>query len=170
MSATPIVPVRPAWREPLVWLVVGIPAATVVAGAFTWWIAAQRADSNVADDYYKRGLAINRSLERESRAKVLGLRAELTLAGENDLRLRLTGGATLPPTVSVVLTHPVRAEQDRRLSLDRQADGGYRIVAPQVGAGNWDVSIEAQDWRVAGRHVALREGAVVRLAADGRVD
>jgi len=170
MSATPIVPVRPAWREPLVWLVVGIPAATVVAGAFTWWIAAQRADSNVADDYYKRGLAINRSLERESRAKALGLRAELTLAGENDLRLRLTGGATLPPTVSVVLTHPVRAEQDRRLSLDRQADGGYRIVAPQVGAGNWDVSIEAQDWRVAGRHVALREGAVVRLAADGRVD
>ena len=170
MSATPIVPVRPAWREPLVWLVVGIPAATVVAGAFTWWIAAQRADSNVADDYYKRGLAINRSLERESRAKVLGLRAELTLAGENDLRLRLTGGSTLPPTVTVVLTHPVRAEQDRRLSLDRQADGVYRIVAPQVGAGNWDVSIEAQDWRVAGRHVALREGAVVRLAADGRVD
>ncbi|MFN7644020.1 MAG: FixH family protein [Burkholderiales bacterium] len=170
MSATPIVPVRAAWREPLVWLVVGIPAATVVAGAFTWWIAAQRADSNVADDYYKHGLAINRSLERESRAKALGLRAELTLAGENDLRLRLTGGATLPLTVSVVLTHPVRAEQDRRLSLDRQADGGYRIVAPQVGAGNWDVSIEAQDWRVAGRQVALREGAVVRLAADGRVD
>jgi hypothetical protein len=170
MSATPIVPVRSAWREPLVWLVVGIPAATVVAGAFTWWIAAQRADSNVADDHYKRGLAINRSLERESRAKALGLRAELTLAGENDLRLRLTGGGALPPTVTVVLTHPVRADQDRRLSLDRQADGAYRIVAPQVGAGNWDVSIEAQDWRVAGRHVALREGAIARLAADGRVD
>ena len=170
MAATPIAPVRPAWREPLVWLVVGIPAATVVAGAFTWWIAAQRADSNVADDYYKRGLAINRSLERESRARALGLRAELTLAGENDLRLRLTGGAVLPPAVTVLLTHPVRAEQDRKLTLERQADGGYRIVAPQVGAGSWDVSIEAQDWRVAGRHVALREGAVVRMAADGRVD
>jgi hypothetical protein len=170
MSAAPFVPVRPAWREPLVWLVVGIPAATVVAGVFTWWIAAQRADSNVADDHYKRGLAINRSLERESRAKALGLSAELTLEGENDLRLRLTGSAALPPTVTVVLTHPVRADQDRRLSLDRQADGSYRTVAPQVGAGNWDVSIEAQDWRVAGRHVALREGAIVRLAADGRVD
>jgi len=170
MAATPIVPVRPAWREPLVWLVVGIPAATVVAGFVTWWIAAQRADSNVADDYYKRGLAINRSLERESRAKALGLRAEVSLAAENDLRLRLTAGAALPPTVTVMLTHPVRAEQDRKLSLDRQVDGSYRIVAPQVGAGTWDISIEAQDWRVATRHVALREGAVVVMSADGRVD
>jgi hypothetical protein len=170
MAATPIVPVRPAWREPLVWLVVGIPAATVVAGVVTWWIAAQRADSNVADDYYKRGLAINRSLERESRAKALGLRAEVSLTGENDLRLRLTGGAVLPPTVTVMLTHPVRAEQDRRLSVDRQADGVYRIVAPQVSAGTWDISIEAQDWRIAARHIALRDGTVVAVSADGRVD
>ena len=170
MAATPIVPVRPAWREPLVWLVVGIPAATVVAGVVTWWIAAQRADSNVADDYYKRGLAINRSLERESRAKTLGLRAEVSLTGENDLRLRLTGGAVLPPTLTVMLTHPVRAEQDRRLSVDRQADGVYRIVAPQVRAGTWDISIEAQDWRLAARHIALRDGAVVAVSADGRVD
>lgn len=170
MSSTPTAPVRPAWREPLVWLVVGIPASTVVAGVFTWWIAAQRADSNVSDDYYKRGLAINRSLERESRAKAIGLRAELSLAAEHDLRLRLSSGAALPPVVTVVLTHPVRADQDRRLSVERQADGSYRTVAPQVGAGTWDVSIEAQDWRVAARHIVLREGVAVTLTGDGRAD
>lgn len=171
MSATPMEPTRPAWREPLVWMVVGIPAATAVAGLFTWWIAAQRADSNVAEDWYKRGMAINRSLERESKAQQLGLTARLSLPDEHDLRLVLGGPASaLPPTVTVTLTHPVRAEQDRKLSLDRQADGTYRTVSPQVAAGNWGLAIEAQDWRVTARRITLRQGDALSVAADGRVD
>lgn len=171
MSASPIDPVRPAWREPLVWMVVGIPAATIVAGLVTWWIAAQRADSNVADDWYKRGMAINRSLERESKAQALGLRAELAMPAENDLRVVLSGPASaLPPTITVTLTHPVRAEQDRKLSLDRQADGTYRTVSPQVTAGHWGLAIEAQDWRIAARRITLRDGGALSVTADGRVD
>ena len=170
MSATPLVAVRSPWREPFVWLVFGIPALTVVAGLFTWWIAAQRADSNVAEDWYKRGMTINRSLERESRAQALGLSAEVTLADEHDLRVRLIGRAEAPATLVVSLTHPVRAEQDRRLSLDRQADGSYRIVSPQVGVGNWGLAIEAQDWRLAVRRIVLRDGGTLRVSADGRAD
>lgn len=170
MSATPLESPRPAWREPLVWLVVGIPAATVVAGFATWWIAAQRADSNVAEDWYKRGLTINRSLERESHAQARNLNAEIRLADANDLRVTLTGTGPLPATIAVLLTHPVRAEQDRRVTLDRQADGGYRIVSPMVSVGRWDVAIEAEDWRLAGRRVELREGRTIRVSADGRVD
>jgi hypothetical protein len=37
MPATPTA--RPAWKEPLLWLVVSIPAATVVAGVLTVVIA-----------------------------------------------------------------------------------------------------------------------------------
>ncbi|HYF58306.1 MAG TPA: FixH family protein [Burkholderiaceae bacterium] len=160
---------RPAWREPLVWLVAGIPAATVAAGAATWWIAAQRADSNVAEDWYKRGLAVNRSLERESRARAIGLSAEVELRGDHDLRVRLAGLADPPASIRVLLTHPVRAEQDRPLSLDRQPDGGYRIVSPLVGAGRWGLAIEAQDWRIAARGAALGAGRTLRVDADGRV-
>lgn len=170
MSATPIdVPPRPPWREPLFWLVWGIPALTVVAGIVTWWIAAQRADSNVAEDWYKRGVTINRSLERETRAQALGLKAELTLAAEHDLRLRLDGDAA-PARVSVTLVHPVRAEQDRHLSLDRQPDGSYRIVSPQVAAGTWGVSVEADDWRIATRRAMFGADRPLRIAAGGRVD
>jgi hypothetical protein len=170
MSAAPLVPARSPWREPFFWLVWGIPALTVVAGLFTWWIAAQRADSNVAEDWYKRGMAINRSLERESRAQALGLRAEVTLAAEHDLRVRLTGGTQAPAALVVSLTHPVRAEQDRRVSLDRQADGSYRIVSPQVATGNWGLAIEAQDWRLAVRRIVLRDGGTLHVSADGRAD
>jgi uncharacterized protein len=162
---------RSPWREPWVWLIVGIPALTVVAGIFTWWIAAQRADSNVAEDYYKRGLAINRSLEREARARTLGIGATIELHDGNDLRVRFDGAfpAEPPRSITVQLTHPVRAEQDRKLSLDRQADGDYRIRSPLVAAGNWGLTIEAQDWRLAARRIVLGEGAALRLDSDGRV-
>ena len=172
MSAQPLEAQRSPWREPLVWMVVGIPALTIVAGLFTWWIAAQRADSNVAEDWYKKGLTINRSLERESRAQALGLRAEVLLAAEHDLRLTLQGPATaaLPASLTLTLVHPVRAEQDRKFTLDRQADGSYRTVSPQVSAGHWALAIEAQDWRISARRIDLREGGVLRVGADGRVD
>jgi uncharacterized protein len=155
-----------AWHEPWVWLIVGIPALTVVAGFTTWWIAAQRADSNVAEDYYKRGLAINRSLEREARAHYMGLQATIQLHDGNDLRIGLTGAdGAMPQSVTVVLTHPVRAERDVRLVLDRQADGGYRIRSPHVQAGNWSIAIEAQDWRLAARQFALADGDATTITA-----
>jgi len=170
MSAPPIHAHRPPWREPLVWMVFGIPGLTIVAGLFTWWIAAQRADSNVAEDYYKRGLAINRSLERESHAQSRGLAADVSLHGANDLRLRLSGSGDLPASVTVLLVHPVRAEQDRRLTLDRQPDGSYRTVSPLVGAGTWGFAIETPDWRLANRRVVLREDGRLHLRSDGSVD
>lgn len=166
MSANPL-PTRAPWREPLVWLVFGIPGLTIPAGLVTWWIAAQRADSNVAEDWYKRGVTINRSLERESRAQARGLSARLHLAGEHDLRVALRGEGPMPPSVSVLLTHPVRAEQDRRLTLDRQPDGGYRTVSPLVGAGHWGLAIEAEDWRLSARRVTLAPGAAIEVGADG---
>jgi hypothetical protein len=170
MSATPLRAPRPPWREPLVWLVFGIPGLTIVAGFVTWWIAAQRADSNVVEDYYKQGLAINRSLERESHARDRGLVAEVSLHGANDLRVRLSGAGEMPASVTVLLVHPVRAEQDRRLRLDRQPDGSYRTVSPLVGAGTWGFTVETPDWRLANRRVVLREDGRLRLRADGSVD
>lgn len=159
-----------AWREPWVWLIVGIPAATVVAGFVTWWIAAQRADSNVVEDYYKRGLTVNRSIEREERAAQLGLSARIELRDGDDLRVRLSAAPglesdeTAPREITVLLTHPVRAEHDQRLALARQADGEYRIRSPGVKAGTWDLAIETAQWRLAARRVSLSETQALQLA------
>jgi uncharacterized protein len=151
------------------WLIVGIPALTVVAGFVTWWIAAQRADSNVAEDYYKRGLAINRSLEREARALDAGMTATISLRDGNDLRVSLDGTVPLPEAITVLLTHPVRAERDVRLQLDRQPDGAYRIRSPLVEPGHWSVAIESQDWRLASRRLALPDGGSATIRPDGSV-
>jgi hypothetical protein len=155
----------PAWHEPLVWLVFGIPALTVVAGLTTVWIAVQRADSNVAEDYYKRGLAINRSLDREARAQALELVAEVWLPADRSLTVRLSGKLSPPESILLTLTHPVHAEQDRRLVLRRGTDGLYRGATAPIVRVAWDLAIESQDWRMTARRLALPDGAKVRIAA-----
>ena len=52
----------PWWRYPFVWLVIAGPAAVVVAGFVTAFIAVQGADPVVASDYYRRGIEINKTL------------------------------------------------------------------------------------------------------------
>jgi hypothetical protein len=44
------------------------PAAVIVAGGVTIWLAVASADGLVATDYYQRGLAINRDEKREPQA------------------------------------------------------------------------------------------------------
>ena len=77
---------RPWYREPWPWILMAPPAAAVIAGAATVWIAVGSADGLVADDYYKRGLAINQVLAlnngawalhqlKDARAAEIGKRA-----------------------------------------------------------------------------------------------
>lgn len=159
---------RPARKEPFVWLVVGIPALTVVAGFMTWWIAAQRADSDVAEDHYKRGLAINRVLEREQAAARAALQAQLQIQSDNVLTLRLTAGtgAALPEAVQVVLTHPVQARQDQRIALILNPDGLYRsarLRTVEGYTGQWGLAVEGPGWRLSGARMGLQPGSTARL-------
>lgn len=62
-AATP----RPWWREPMMWLVLGGPLLVVVAGIVTFVLAVRMPDPVIADDYYKRGLEINKTLAEQQR-------------------------------------------------------------------------------------------------------
>jgi hypothetical protein len=50
----------PWWKYPLVWLVLGLPAAVILAGLATAWIAMARPDVVVDPDYYRKGLELSR--------------------------------------------------------------------------------------------------------------
>jgi uncharacterized protein len=52
----------PWWKFPYVWLVIAGPAAVVVASAVTVWLTLAYPETVVAQDYYRRGLQINREL------------------------------------------------------------------------------------------------------------
>src|SRR6185503_4034978 len=110
------------YREPWPWLLMSGPAAVLVAGAATMWIAFADADGLVAEDYYKQGLAINKRLAREEEARRLGISATVTLTGEH-LKVDLKGQQ--PAVLFVQLAHATRAGHDVRLRLARGAGGAY---------------------------------------------
>ena len=68
---------KPWYRHPWPWILMSGPAAVLVAGSVTMWIAFASADALVAEDYYKQGLAINKRLGREQAARSLGLDASV---------------------------------------------------------------------------------------------
>jgi hypothetical protein len=53
------------WKYGHVWLIIAGPAAVIVAGFITLAIAIGSPDPVIADDYYRRGLDINKTLAAE---------------------------------------------------------------------------------------------------------
>ena len=137
----------PWYREPWPWILMAAPAAAVVAGAATIWIAVDSADGLVADDYYKRGLAINQVLAREENARRLGVQAR---AEARDGRLRVALAGAAPEAIFAQLAHATRAGYDQRLRLAPSAPGVYEAELPPLAAGRWRVVLEDPrgEWRV----------------------
>lgn len=67
--------VQPAawWRFGHVWLVIAGPAAVVVAGVVTIYLAVSRPDPVVAEDYYRQGIEINKTLAAGGDGAATGL-------------------------------------------------------------------------------------------------
>lgn len=139
---------KPWFREPWPWLLMAGPATAVLAGAVTVWLAIVSADGLVADDYYKRGLAINRELDRDRAAVERGIAAGIE-SRDGVLRVRLTGGAA-PDALFVRLVHATRAGNDQRLRLARTAPETYEAALPELPPGRWSLIIEDArgEWRI----------------------
>ena len=73
-------PAAPWYRQRWPWLLFAGPAIVVVAGLVTAWIAVVSDDGLIAEDYYKRGLLINKDLERTRQGDVLRMGAILRVA------------------------------------------------------------------------------------------
>lgn len=64
-------PHDPWWRHGHMWLVVCGPVAVILAGIATFWIAARSPDPLVAQDYYRQGIEINKTLAEEQAKSLL---------------------------------------------------------------------------------------------------
>jgi len=136
------------YREPWPWLLMAGPAAVIVAGAATIWIAFASADGLVAEDYYRQGLAINKVLAREDAARRLGISAEVSFQ-TGVLRVELRGQN--PEALFAHLAHATRAGHDMRLRLAPVREGVYQAELPPLPAGRWRIVIEDPQgtWRIA---------------------
>lgn len=145
---------RPWYREPLVWLLIAIPASAVVAGFVTLALAIATRDGLVVDDYYWRGKEINRLLARDREASVRGMEAQARFDEERGLlvvRLQAAKAMELPAELRFSLLHATRAGLDRQVVVALAPDGNYYAPLAPVPAGRWHVQLETERWRLIGR-------------------
>ena len=142
---------RPWYREPWPWILMAGPAVAIVAGLFTLALALRTEDGLVADDYYKQGLAINRVLRRDERARELNLRAVASFSGAR-VRVVLRGGKEAPPELRLRFVHPTRGGRDRSVSLRSSAPGVYEGTAASLYGETRRLVLEdaGSTWRLTG--------------------
>jgi len=135
----------------MVWMIIGIPLASVIMGVIMITLAFHDRDGLVVDDYYKEGLEINRTLERDARARELGLTADVRFeTAANRVSLSLSGDPSFqaPAEIRLAFHHATREDEDRVLALQRGAAGVYSAPLPELRAGRWYVSAETPEWRL----------------------
>lgn len=148
-------PVTRWYEEPWAWFVIAIPLGTIVICSVLITIATTTSDGLVADDYYKRGLEINKVLDREARAAELGLALSVGRLVEGRCEFELhwnQGDDALPATVPVHLSHATR-DADQQLLAEHLGNGHYRARPAALAAGPWYVDVGTPDWRVVTRVV-----------------
>lgn len=161
-----------AWyREPLVWLVIMIPGAAVLMGAIMLTLAVSTYDGLVVDDYYKKGLQINRSMERDAMAERHELASVVLLGPQGGaIELLLEGNARFeaPKMVNLRLMHATRSGLDLDLRLRRIAPGRYLASRPELAPGRWHLQLEADDWRLKGVVEGREDAQRLRLGRAAR--
>ena len=138
-------------REPLVWMVLAIPAAAVLAGVVLLVLANATWDGLVADDYYRQGLEINRSLARDAEAARLGLDAIVTFPapGVVEARLEGTDAAANAERLTLRFARATRAGADVEVGMSPSAKGEWRGALPPLAPGKWYAELGNERWRLA---------------------
>ncbi len=145
-------------------MLIAIPMAAVVMSSITIVLAVVSNDGTVADDYYRRGLEINRSLQRDRVAADYDLNASLQIDSERQrVRVRMRAGRNfeLPSRLLLQLSHATRSGSDQRLVLHGAGGGFYEAGLQGLSAGRWYITLSHEAWRLNG---------VLNIPAQSEVD
>ncbi len=138
------------YKNPFVWLVIIFPLIAVIGGITTIWIAVSTDDGLVVDDYYKRGMEINRDIERDKATSNYGIKVSFDINQASQLLIiKLQGNEKflLPENLKVSFINATRKGYDKTLVLAQNTSGDYVSPVPLLVTGKWYVLIEANDWR-----------------------
>jgi len=139
-------------REPLVWMIIAIPASAVIMGVVMITLAIQSFSGMVVDDYYKKGKQINRVLARDQLAYELGLAAALSLEAANGIEIRFDSGVSVIPgeRIELKLVHATKPGLDQQLFFDNNNLRLLKATLQLPGSGRWNLILQTADWRLTG--------------------
>ncbi|MFT7461400.1 MAG: hypothetical protein ACI909_004101 [Planctomycetota bacterium] len=142
---------KPWYREPYVWLLISFPLAAVLGGIVTIILAIQSDDGLVLDDYYKQGMEINRTIEKDKIALFHEIHASLQYADDNDqirLIISAANNFSYPEKLNIKYLNASRKGLDQEQILGRDGQNIYLGANPKLARGKWHILIEGEDWRI----------------------
>lgn len=143
---------RPAWREPMVWLVAGLPLISVIAGIGLLVIATRSGNDSVADPVRRTAQIQTADLGPDALAQQLRLSAIVRLDDKGVQLLPVSGEFRRDLPLQLRLRHPANADQDQELVLQADEDG-WSTTATIDRRHDWNVELLPKDghWRLQGR-------------------
>lgn len=153
MTSVAASPPSSAWRQPVFWLVLGLPVLGIVAGVGIVVAAVNSGGSDALSSRVRRTAQIQlEDTEADLAALQRGLRAELLRDGEHGLLSVSVSGGIAADELELQLLHPTQARQDRRLVLRRRGERWIGDAGSAIG-GRWTLRLQPRDgsWRLAGR-------------------
>ena len=158
----------PWYKEPWPWLLMMGPAIVVVAGFFTYYIAAHTDNSMVTDDYYKEGKNIIKQMNRDEEAEKRQLNARL-IFNENlsSVRIFIKGPVTKDSQITLNIHHPTMEKRDQKVTLKPLGGNLYQANIVQMSEQSkfWYLSLEdeSKQWRLQSKWTPA-DGTVVEMA------
>ncbi|MBP3975474.1 FixH family protein [Pseudoxanthomonas spadix] len=155
---------RPFWREPMVWLVLGIPLVSIVVGVGLVVVATRSGGNDAVGDQVQRVSQIQTTdLGPDQAARQRGLLAVLRVVDGAVEVLPASAGFDRAAPLRATFEHPLHARADLQLQLQPSALG-WRAPARIDNGHHWRVQLAPADgsWRLRGR--LPRQQQAVRLA------
>ena len=122
---------RPAWREPMVWLVVALPLVAVIAGFALLVIASRSGSTDAVADRVQRTAQIQvADLGPDARARQLRLSAILRTDGDLVEVLPVSGDFPRDAPLRLALHHPARSATSASAGTDRATFTGGPATRP----------------------------------------
>src|SRR5690606_32680292 len=136
---------RPFWREPMMWLVIAIPAASVIAGIGLLVITIRSGGADSVAEPVRRTAQIQvADLGPDARAQALKLSALVRVAPGLVEVLPVAGDFDRAAPLQLLLHHPTVAAEDRTLTLT-PIDSGWRLAADIDIRHDWKIELHPGD-------------------------
>ena len=161
---------RPPWREPMVWLIVAIPAASVIAGVGLVIVSALSGGADrVAEPVRRTGQIQVADLGPDALARQRRLGAVLRVDSGRVEVLPVSGEFSRAAPLHLALRHPTLAAEDRTWVLQPNETGWASTTTLDL-AHDWKIDLQPSDgaWRLHGRLPKGQQAAYLGPALEGR--
>jgi hypothetical protein len=138
--------IEPWYKQFWPWFLIALPGTVVIASISMFFVALNTADSLVIDNYYREGLNVNTTLEQDTLASELKLRAKISIDSSNgEVRVTLDNISVDDETkkipLQLELLHAKNQAEDIKLILQPTPQGDWLANLPTALIGQWYIRL-----------------------------